>query len=284
MIGGKMSKQTDPGEILSPPQLTRQKYGQFLIDRIAGVVIDSIIGMIIFSVGVTSFLQAIVFSVYSELRADAVASLIIAGAIFAAVFFALIVVRTLRPNLPPPPADYKIDTLKIQMEYLTREHIIYSRSFRLRILRNGLDSFRDTFLWSGSRVVSMGSSDRFHRISITDEGGLYSYYEVKFNTKYQRGDVVDFTITWELEDNARVARPFVSRQVNRPCREMSFFVKLYPGKHEASAVAQISISPSDRTDSSQRRLPFGPGWIVSWIVRRPQLAYYYELRWAGPDW
>jgi hypothetical protein len=271
-------------QLLSPPEIARRRYGQLFVDRVAGLIFDNILGMIFLSLGITSFIQSLLFYVLTTLRDDTVLSWMVAGVVFSTVFASLLALRALRPSLPPPPADYKIETLKIQMEYLTRERAIYSRSFRLVVLQDGLDRFRDTFHWTGSRVINMTSSDRFHNVVLTDEGGLYSYYEVQFNTKYAKGDKVDFTITWDLEDSKRVARPFVSRQVNRPCREMSFFVKLYPGNHESYAVAQIAISPSDRTNSTQRRLPFGTSGVVSWIVRRPQLAYYYELRWAGEDW
>ncbi|MEO1253107.1 MAG: hypothetical protein AAFW81_12270 [Pseudomonadota bacterium] len=266
------------------PKLTRKKYGRFILDRIVGWLVGTALNMVLASLGVTSLLQAAILHYTNLIPNDPATIALSAGITFIVIFGLLILVRSRRPDLPAPPGDYQIETLKIQMEYRSREDIVYSRSFRIKVSTDSLDCFRDTFHWTGKRVNSMQSSDPHHTIAITDEASFYSQYEVSFNHNYKEGDVVDFTITWELDDSDRVARPFVARQVNRPQKELSFFVKLYPNAYEGMAIGQVSVSSADRAHANQIFLAFDDDGVVSWTIPRPLLGYYYELRWSGPDW
>lgn len=279
-----MFNKRDKQQKLSPPALVGKRPGQFLVDRMLGWVVDSVATALIVSIGITSFLQSVLIWLVSELQTNFLALSVTSTITFTMIFIFLLYIRSKRPNLPRPPKDYVIETLKIQMEYLSREDIIYSRSFRLKVLSNGMDSFRDTFHWSGSSVDAIDSSDQFHKVSVTDEVGLFSFYEVYFNSTYNKGDIVDFTITWHLKDKERIAHPFVARQIGRPCRQLSFLVKLYPGPHEKFGVVLVATSPTDRTYSAQKRIQFNKNWIASWVIRRPLLAFHYELRWSSPDW
>ena len=266
------------------PSITRKKYGRFFLDRVIGWVLNTIVNMVLTSLGITSLLQAAILYSTDLLPEDPKAILLSAGVTFLVIFALLVVLRRQRPDLPAPPGDYRIETLKIQMEYKTRESITYSRSFRIKVLADNLDCFRDTFHWTGKRVISMQSSDPHHTIAITDEESFYSQYEVTFNHTYNEGDVVDFTITWELDDSERVARPFVARQVARPQKELAFYVKLYPGAYEGAAIGQVSVSSADRAHANQKYISFDKNHIVSWVIAKPLLGYYYELRWSGADW
>lgn len=266
------------------PKLIKRKYGRFLFDRLSGWILDSVIGMVLFALGVTSILQAVFYRFLAFIPDDPILLALVAGATFLSILGVLHTARRRRPILPQPPGDYRIETLNIQMEYVSRERAIYSRSFRLKILTDGIDRFRDTFHWTGSEVKSMGSSDPFHTVAITDQASFYSFYEVSFNQEYNEGDTIDFTIVWELEDDNHDARPFVARQINRPEKSLGFFVKLYSGAHGRNAIAQIAVSASDRANAHQVEIPFDDDGVISWTIRKPLLGYYYELRWSGPDW
>ena len=279
-----MFNKHDKENELLPLSLGGKKYRRFSVDRVLGWIVDSVVSAFLVSLGITSFFQSVLIWFVSELQTNFLALSITSTITFTVVFVFLLYIRSKRPNLPRPPKDYAIEALKIQMEYLSREDIIYSRSFRLKVLSNGMDSFRDTFHWSGSSVDAIKSSDRFHKVSVTDEAGLFSFYEVYFNSTYNKGDIVDFTITWRLKDKERIAHPFVARQIDRPYRQLSFLVKLYPGPHEKFGVVLVATSPTDRTHSAQKRIRFNKNWIASWVIRRPLLAFHYELRWSSPDW
>lgn len=282
-LGSKLKTRQNGGPP-KVPRLVKRKYGRFLVDRLFGWILDTVVGMIFFALGVTSIIQAMFYKFLAFIPNDPVLLALVAGITFLVILGITHAARRRRPILPQPPGDYRIETLNIQMEYISRESAIYSRSFRLKILTDGIDRFRDTFHWTGSKVKSMGSSDPFHTVAITDQASFYSFYEVSFNKEYNEGDIVDFTIVWELEDDIRGARPFVARQINRPEKALGFFVKLYDGRHGRSAIAQVAVSASDRANAHQVDIPFDEEGVASWVIRKPLLGYYYELRWSGPDW
>ena len=167
------------------------------------------------------------------------------------------------------------------MEYHTREEITYSRTFVLKFLVDGVDRFHDTFFWTGKAVNTIQSSNSFHSISISDESGFYTHYDIAFNRLYNRGDKHEFTVKWQLNDSARSAKPFVARQINRVVQKLSFAVKVYAGGHEGEAIAEVAISSADRANSVQSSLRFSESNEVGWTITAPNIKALFGLDVGG---
>ena len=161
--------------------------------------------------------------------------------------------------------------------YEERYKLIHRRRYKIKALKNGLDSYKERFLWTGGEYEMRNLKPNQQLLQLGNEN-LFKIYEVKFNRTLKKGDVVEVELEWTLYDKNKTAVPFVSSPIKEPT-ELLIINVAFPNEFNMKEVeCEISYSHGSKIpiEYSKKEL-VNNGY--SWKVENPKLMHHYEVRW-----
>jgi hypothetical protein len=162
------------------PELSSGEKVKFALKYFIASAISNII-IAVFTAALGASIFAIIgAALFSAVLASPIVLLILFVLVFGAILGSLLFLYRNQPLLPSPPDEYHILQQAIKMKYFSRREAEYSRTIRLRVLRDGVDRFHDTYMWSGITVTVLESSDPIHTITKTDSTSQYIHFALRF--------------------------------------------------------------------------------------------------------
>lgn len=185
-----------------------------------------------------------------------------------------------RPDFPRLDFDYQVVEKDIYYEYTDRAHMTYRKKVRVKALKNGLDTFRDKYRWTGKGGVAVKSGVPEHQITETFLRSVWQVYEVRFGRTLKKGDMITTECIWELEDKEGMAVPFFSATIEEPTDLLRFNLCLNTslGVREVICETSSGISSGKPLDTIVKQMD--KHGEVTWEIRKPKLLYHYEMKWS----
>ncbi len=208
------------------------------------------------------------------------------GAITASVLLIIIsivvkyLLRKFKPDFPRISPDFEILETKVTYDHEAIDKMTYTKRKKLKALRNGLERYVDRYSWTGKGNINISSNKKSQTFTETERKSIYQFYEVRFDKVLSKGEEVEVTLTWDLEDLEHKAVPFVSMTIEEPTETLLFKVIFPKTSVVTSIIKEISpfigakqpfFSEKERINDYERE--------YEWTIKKPKLFYHYELRW-----
>lgn len=204
--------------------------------------------------------------------------------------FAFLLIRErynrLRPRFPAIDLDFQILEKAISYEYVERHKMVYRKKIKLKALRNGLDTYRDKYRWTGTGLLSMKSIVQEHDVVETVRKNVWRVYEIRFQRSLRKGDTIETEIEWTLQDDSCSAVPFFSATIEEPTDCLLFNLKIIPAFGVREVTCEVSSHIGSGRPFKSWTIPVDKHGEAAWRINGPELLYYYEMRWTfvnGPE-
>src|SRR5712691_6720747 len=120
---------------------------------------------------------------------------------------------------------------EIIYEYLADQTTLIQRKhLQLQALRNGINSYTDRYRWTGSgRSILKMLTSNFEIINQRKQGDPeWDYFDISVPHHLNKGQIVEFTIEWELADEKRTGLPFLASTIDVETKYLLLQVILPP--------------------------------------------------------
>jgi len=184
---------------------------------------------------------------------------------------------------PPPEEDVEILSKELVYEYLEDGKAMYQRKhLKIQMLRNGIHFFRDRYRWTGVGKCVVKSLTPGFAITnqYEEEDGVWHWFDISFPHLYHKGEVVEFTIEWEMVDEERKALPFLSTMIDRGTKYLFMQVRLPRRLTPTRAYLHEYTHFTDTLPSITRRIRYNPAArSITCEVSKPKKYHKYLIRW-----
>jgi hypothetical protein len=184
-----------------------------------------------------------------------------------------------RPSFPSLDFDFQILEKDITYEYKDRTHMTYRRKYRIKALKNGLDTYRDKFRWTGRGDINIKSGIPEQHVIETVRKNVWQVYEIRLQRTLKKGDIIETEVVWELDDQASRAVPFFSTTIEEPTKLLRFNLSLPIDFGVREATREVSSGIGSGKPFQSDATPLNKHGEVVWEIKNPKLLYYYEIRW-----
>lgn len=188
---------------------------------------------------------------------------------------------------PPPPIskeseeDFEVLRKEIVYEYLPDGKSMFERKhLKIQMLKDDVKSYMERYRWTGKgKCIVKTLTEDFTIINQrkADEGN-WDYFDVMFPYPLEKGEVIDFTIEWELYDEEGTAIPFLTTMIERETKSLLLQVNLpfeprraYYLEYENYTDIEPSVRKRIYWSSAARNL--------SYEITEPQKKHKYSIRW-----
>ncbi|HYT46703.1 MAG TPA: toll/interleukin-1 receptor domain-containing protein [Methylomirabilota bacterium] len=187
------------------------------------------------------------------------------------------------PYPPPIKEDEDVVILRkeIVYEYLPDGKSMTQRKrLKMQMLKDNIKSYKDRYRWTGKGKCVLKPIQTDFRIINQHKGddGMFDYFEVLFPKTTQKGDIVDFTMEWELIDEEGIAIPFLSTMIDAETKSLLLQVNLpsepkgaYFEEYENFTQIEPSVTKVINWNLATRNLRYE--------ISDPQLKHKYRIRW-----
>ncbi len=190
----------------------------------------------------------------------------------------------LRPVFEPIDCDFHILKKEILYEYKNpeRTQLGYSKIVTVKALKDGLECYRDKYLWTGRGDVNIksGISAQVHRDTI--KKNVWQFYEIRFKDKLNRGEQTPTILNFDLDDPLKKAVPFFSASIEEPTDLLILDLTLPTECGVQEVVCEESCSIGARKPYSETTKILKDG-KVRWEIPHPKLLHHYEMKWVFPS-
>jgi hypothetical protein len=185
-----------------------------------------------------------------------------------------------RPNFPRLDFDFQVLEKEISYEYLDKTHMVYKKRNRIKALKNGLDTYRVKYRWTGRGGIDIKSGIPEQQIVETVRKNVWQVYEIRLQRSLKKGDIIETEAIWDLEDQAGRAVPFFSATIEEPTDLLRFNLSLNPALsvREVTCETSSGIGAGKPFDSFIK--PLDKHSEIKWEIHSPRLLYYYEMKWS----
>jgi hypothetical protein len=169
----------------------------------------------------------------------------------------------------------------------------YSRRYRVRAMKDRLNSFTDRYIWTGPDAdLKPQPGDNVALVNISHDTTLseQTWIDIIFERKLNAGDEYEFEVHWPPMPDWPRSRPFLSSSTREPTHRIVFEVTI-PQRFRQGRRAWFEVlrTASDADTFTTDECAFddsGRLWVVHDL---PKLYHCYRVRWqwspavTGPD-
>ncbi len=165
-------------------------------------------------------------------------------------------------------------------EYIDMHHIIYQKQIKLKVLCKSIDRYYDKYNWTGGDKPKISSANKDHSIILTTKRDSFQQFEVHFGRSYKKGDVINLSLTFELQDNENKANSVISSTIVEPTKYLKLKIKISEGYREGVAKAEIFPIIDSRIALDKFEKSFDNNGVINWEISNPPMLLVYSLRWT----
>lgn len=177
--------------------------------------------------------------------------------------------------------DYIFLEKKLTYEYNNPEDITYTKKYKI-ILRKGTDRFHDKYNWTGDNTPIITSSDSNHKIFLTTRRDSYQQFEVYFGKKFKKGEIINLTLIFKLNDKEMKATPSFSTTIVEPTKKLTLTLKINKEYRTSSVIYEKFPSTDSRLALETKNYSFPDNSEIEVIVDNPKMLLVYSLTWENP--
>lgn len=178
--------------------------------------------------------------------------------------------------------DFEILEKAVSYECHNRTAISYRRRYKLRALRDGLDTYKDKFHWTGAEVPSVKSNTRGHVVTLTVKRNIWQLFDIRFDRALTKGGEIETEVLWEVTDTAKRSVPFISIWVEEPTKVLTLRVAFPSDLGIYDVVRESSYSLGAKVPYSTVAAKTDDHGVHTWQVPEPKLLHSYALNWTWP--
>lgn len=185
-----------------------------------------------------------------------------------------------RPLAPQPDFEVLLKDITYQY-YEDGQKMRQTKHFRVRALRDGVASFPDRYVWTGTpgRCMVRSLTPGYEVVNKRKEE-FWTYFDVQFPHPLKSGDQADFVVEWDLYDEKRTAVPFLSTMIDFPTQHLRMRVVLPENLRPKEAFAYDFRNYIDKLPVAVEEKAWDPAThSISYEVPNPQYPHKYLLRW-----
>lgn len=177
--------------------------------------------------------------------------------------------------------DFDYSLVQKDIRYIRKEdgHIIYTKRCRLHALKDGLDTYRDKYHWTGTGASAPQSTIKGQTAYLTIRKNVWQFYEVRLQKTLNHGDELDVELRWDLEDADRKAVPFFSATIEEPTRCLTLHLSLPRSLGIKTVTYEVSSSIGASRPSRSSDEQLDNECEITKNIDGPLLFHHYELKW-----
>lgn len=185
-----------------------------------------------------------------------------------------------RPKFNRIDKEFVCSEYRVEMEYMKPDELIYKKTKIVTAAKDNLKIYTDKYRWTGDDGVSIRCLDPTFRFSETGPHNVWMMYVVDFQRTLKKGDSVNVEIHWTLSDRSGKMVPFISATIEEPTSKLVLRLKTGPMDGRVSKVlGELSSHLGAKSPYSTDIIKKGNGDEYEWVILKPKLLHYYELRW-----
>jgi len=183
------------------------------------------------------------------------------------------------PTFGPMDTNFLLRRFDVQMRYIDRAALEYTKSKHIVSNKNKIGTFYDRYHWTGDQEVTVRSKNPRHTFSERPKKNVWRRYEVDFRKILNEGDEENVSLIWELTDRGGNFVPFISATIDSPTEILSLTLDTrdFPGIIEGVQVEVLPMQGSG--EPLELANPENKDGIYEYVCSDPRLLHTYEMRW-----
>ena len=256
--------------------------GRFIKDMISKSIYDIIKTLLVLfitsgSLGflvniITSKIQFLaVYSLFITILAIATTGLIVMG-IHDRLSINYVVIRV-------NESCFRILKKEYTYTYTDKNNMTFRKELALKVLKNNTDCYHDRYFWTGHGNTTVASEHNDQEYAETIRKDVYQEYVINFDRNLKKGEVIETSIFFTLEDLDNKAIPFLSTTISEPTDYLSMKVKVPVSFGIEKAIAEIFPCADSYIPVKTEIILFDKDGEAKWEVNNPKRFHLYSLRW-----
>lgn len=163
--------------------------------------------------------------------------------------------------------------------YKNKNNMTYRKKLILKALKNNIDCYHDRYFWTGHGNTTVVSEHNDQEYAETVRKDVYQEYVINFDRNLKKGEVIETSLFFTLEDLDNKAVPFLSTTISEPTDYLSMKVKVPVSFGVEKAIAEIFPCADTYIPVKTEIIPFDKDGEVEWEISSPKRFHLYSLRW-----
>ena len=163
--------------------------------------------------------------------------------------------------------------------YRDRNNMTYRKKLLLKVLKNNTEFYNDRYFWTGHGNTKVISEHADQEYAETVRKDVYQEYVINFDRNLKKGEVIETSLFFTLEDLDNKAIPFLSTTISEPTDYLCMKVKVPVSFGIEKAIAEVFPCADSHTPVRTEILPFDNDGEAKWEIDSPMRFHMYSLRW-----
>lgn len=163
--------------------------------------------------------------------------------------------------------------------YKNKNNMTFRKKLTLKVLKNNTDCYHDRYFWTGHGNTTVISEHNDQEYTETIRKDVYQEYVIKFDRNLKKGEVIETSLFFTLEDLDNKAIPFLSTTISEPTDYLCMKVKVPVSFKIEKAIAEIFPCADSYIPVKTEIIMFDKDGEVKWEISSPKRFHLYSLRW-----
>lgn len=163
--------------------------------------------------------------------------------------------------------------------YKNRNNMTFRKKLTLKVLKNNTACYHDRYFWTGHGNTRVTSEHADQEYVETIRKDVYQEYVINFDRNLKKGEIIETSLFFTLEDLDNKAIPFLSTTISEPTDYLSMKVKVPVSFRVEKAIAEIFPCADSYIPVKTEIIMFNSDGEVEWNVKNPKRFHLYSLRW-----
>jgi hypothetical protein len=178
--------------------------------------------------------------------------------------------------------QYKVLLKEYSYEYMSKTNMKFKKYIKIKSLVNNLDRLHDRFCWSGCGNITTRTLNKDFLYTPTVRRGVYQEYDILFDRKLKKGEILEVCVCFDMEDIYGTADPHMSTTISAPTDHLILRVIVPKQFGIEKAIAEV-LPNSDYYNPFETQMidfvyneSYGE---AKWEKYKPSLLHIYSMRW-----
>lgn len=163
--------------------------------------------------------------------------------------------------------------------YKDKNNMTFRKKLTLKVLKNNTECYHDRYFWTGHGNTTVVSEHNDQEYAETVRKDVYQEYVINFDRHLKKGEVIETSVFFTLEDLDNKAIPFLSTTISEPTDFLSMKVKVPVSFGIEKAIAEVFPCADSYTPVKTEIILFDNDGEAKWEISSPKRFHLYSLRW-----
>jgi hypothetical protein len=188
-----------------------------------------------------------------------------------------------KPIFPYINYDFRTDNIEAELEFVTRERVLYRVKYRIKAKRE-VKEFIGRTIWTGSSLghPAFYHNPSGHTVEDIKEQELGSSCKVTFASPLKKGETTEFGIVYECGDEAHIMNPHLGFKIKWPTSRL--FLRILTRGELIRNVTRCVFATEDNDFPLTRSVPIAQKTVGEYAIyegeyKKPILFHTYRFDW-----